>query len=221
MQAAVLIQPGHAGRIVQSEEGMVAGDGSGSLKWETVSKAELCRTSVFTVFERMSSGPDGRLGKFAVLESRDWAVVIPYLRDASGESFLMVRQYRHGSDTASLEFPGGVIEDGEEPAHAAARELAEETGWISERILHAGTVFPNPAIQSNRYHVYLALDPHPAVERNLDEHEVVDALLLPAREVRDSMGEGETSHALMCTALFLAEKCMRKFGIDAEFTLPR
>jgi len=200
---------------------MVAGDGSGSLKWETVSSVELCRTSVFTVYERLSSGPDGRMGKFAVMDARDWAVVIPYLRNSSGESFLMVRQYRHGSDTSSLEFPGGVTEDGEDPAHAAARELAEETGWISDRIVHAGTVFPNPAIQSNRYHVYLALDPRPAVERKLDEHEVVDALLLPAREVRDALGEGEMSHALMCTALFLAEKCMRKLGIRADFTLPQ
>ena len=197
---------------------MVAGDGSGSLRWKTLSKVELCRTSVFTVFEQTSSGPDGRRGKFAVLDSRDWAVVVPFLREASSESFLMVRQYRHGSDCPSLEFPGGVIEDGEDPAHAAARELAEETGWISERIVHAGTVYPNPAIQSNHYHVYLALDPHPAVERNLDEHEIVDALLMPARQVRDSMGEGETSHALMCTALFLAEKCLRKMGIKTDFT---
>ena len=29
------------------------------------------------------------------------------------------------------------------------------------------------------------------------------------------MGEGELSHALMATALFLAEKCMRKLGISA------
>lgn len=200
---------------------MVAGDGSGSLKWETLSSTEVCRTSVFTVFQRTSSGPDGRIGTFSVLEARDWAVVVPFVRDAAGEKFLMVRQYRHGADCPSLEFPGGVIEEGEEPARAAARELAEETGWVSETIVHAGTVYPNPAIQSNKYHVYLALDPHPEVQRNLDEHEVVDAFLMPARDVRDSMGEGETSHALMCTALFLTEKCLRKLGIAVKFTSPR
>jgi hypothetical protein len=50
------------------------------------------------------------------------------------------------------------------------------------------------------------LNPHPAVERNLDDQEVVDALLVPADFVRSTMGEGEMSHALMVTALFLAEK---------------
>jgi len=149
-----------------------------------------------------------------VLEARDWAVVVPLVRKGEHAQFLMVRQYRHGADTSSLEFPGGVIEPGETPEEAAARELAEETGWVPTALYHAGTVFPNPAIQSNHFNVFLALDPFPAVERNLDEQEVVDAILVPVREVRDGMGEGELSHALMATALFLAEKCMRKNGIS-------
>lgn len=194
---------------------MVAGDGSGALSWKKLSKEEIYRGAVFTVFEQTSSGPEGRKGTFQVLEARDWAVVVPLLRKESEAQFLMVRQYRHGSDESSLEFPGGVIEEGEAPDKAAARELAEETGWIPSVLLHAGTVFPNPAIQSNRFHVYLALDPYPAVDRNLDEDEVVDALLMPAKAVHDGMGEGELSHALMATALFLAEKCMLKHGIAA------
>lgn len=192
---------------------MVAGDGSGALSWTTVSKKEVYRGGVFTVFEQTSRGPEGREGTFSVLEAKDWAVVVPLVRQGTEPQFLMVRQYRHGSDTSSLEFPGGAIEPGENPEVAAARELAEETGWVPSALYHAGTVFPNPALQSNHFHVYLALDPYPAVERNLDEHEVLDAILLPARQVRDGMGEGELSHALMATALFLAEKCLKKNGI--------
>ncbi|HWR10718.1 MAG TPA: NUDIX hydrolase [Rectinemataceae bacterium] len=194
---------------------MVAGDGSGALLWTRLSKEEVYRGAVFSVFEQRSSGPEGREGRFQVLEARDWAVVVPLLRKGPEAQFLMVRQYRHGSDKSSLEFPGGVIEAGESPEKAAARELAEETGWIPSVLYHAGTVFPNPAIQSNRFHVYLALDPFPAVDRNLDEDEVVDALLMSAKAIHEGMGEGELSHALMATALFLAEKCMRLNGIAA------
>lgn len=194
---------------------MVAGDGSGALPWKTLSRKEAYSCGVFTVFEQQSLGPGGKEGRFSVIDARDWAVVVPLVGRGEDAQFLMVRQYRHGSDRSSLEFPGGVIETGEAPEKAAARELAEETGWISDTIYHAGTVFPNPAIQSNRFHVFLALDPYSSVERRLDEHEVVDALLVPALKVRDGMGEGELSHALMTTALFLAEKCLRSMGIAA------
>jgi 8-oxo-dGTP pyrophosphatase MutT (NUDIX family) len=99
-----------------------------------------------------------------------------------------------------------VVEYGEEPSHAAARELAEETGWVSDRILHAGTVFPNPAIQDNHFHVFVALDPKPAVDQHLDQNEIIDAYLMPADEVRSRIGEGELRHALMVTALYLADR---------------
>lgn len=193
---------------------MVAGNGSGSFAWTALSDREVYRCSVFKVFERESRGPEGKQGRFSVIQPRDWAVVVPLVRQAPEAQFLMVRQYRHGSARASLEFPGGVVEKDESPEAAAARELSEETGWVSSRIYRAGTVFPNPAIQTNFFHVFLALDPAPVGERSLDEHEVVDALLVPVSTVRAGMGEGELSHALMCAALFLAEKRIKELGIE-------
>jgi 8-oxo-dGTP pyrophosphatase MutT (NUDIX family) len=171
--------------------------------------------SVFSVYEKTCRAPDGRQGLFALIKARDWAVVVPVLGKGADAKLLMVRQYRHGSDNPSLEFPGGVVETEEAPDKAAARELAEETGYYPGTLLHAGTVYPNPAIQGNRFHVFVALDPYPAVARNLDEHEIVDADLYPAAEILDSMGEGELSHALMCTALFLAEKRLAREGLPS------
>jgi len=185
---------------------MIAGDGNGARKWVTLSSRKVYECNVFSVFERQSRGPDGRTGRFAVMEAKDWAVVVPYVRTREGTSFLMVRQYRHGANVVSLEFPGGVVEPEEEPVHAAARELAEETGWVSDQVLHAGTVFPNPAIQDNRFHVFVALDPKPSVARNLDANEIIDVELVAADEVRRRMGEGELQHALMVSALYLAER---------------
>lgn len=191
---------------------MIAGDGSGARKWITLTSRKAYQCNVFSVFERESQGPDGRVGHFSVLEAKDWAVVVPYVKTEGNLSFLMVRQYRHGADAVSLEFPGGVIEPGEAPEAAAARELAEETGWVSDRILDAGTVFPNPAIQDNHFHIFVALDPKPAVDRHLDENEIIDAHLVPADDIRRRMGEGELQHALMVTALHLADRLVASLG---------
>jgi ADP-ribose diphosphatase len=45
-----------------------------------------------------------------------------------GAEIVLVSQTRRGADGRILELPAGTIEDGEPPAAAARRELAEECG---------------------------------------------------------------------------------------------
>lgn len=189
---------------------MVAGDGSGGKKWRELSRREVLATPIFTVTERENLAPDGKRGRFTVLEAPEWATVVPLVEGPEGPSFLMVRQYRHGSGEVSVEFPGGVVERGEEAAAAAARELLEETGCRAGRIEEAGKVSPNPAIMSNHFHVFLATELSTSGGQSLDEHEILDAFLVPVSEVEEKMGEPPYDHALMSTALFLAERLLKK-----------
>jgi ADP-ribose pyrophosphatase len=45
------------------------------------------------------------------------------------ERVLMLWRYRFPTDQWGYELLGGLVEDGEEPAATARREIAEETGW--------------------------------------------------------------------------------------------
>lgn len=113
----------------------------------------------------------------------------------------MVRQYRHGADMITMEFPAGLVERGEEPRDAALRELREETGYRAERLVPLGELRPNPSFMTNRCFTFLAEGLRPAGGSTPDALESLDSLVLPVGEVKARMGTGELVNALTMVAL--------------------
>jgi 8-oxo-dGTP pyrophosphatase MutT (NUDIX family) len=173
------------------------------LIWQGESRRDVFKTRVFTVRENISRSPTGEQGTFTILDAPDWAIVIPVLENGGERRFVMVRQWRHGSETLSLEFPGGVFESGENPCEAAARELREETAYRAGRICKLAEMSPNPALMTNRVHFFLAGDLDPAGNQELDPDEYVDVVLVSPEEVLQNMGRPPYIHALMAAALAL------------------
>lgn len=169
------------------------------LMWTRLSKKEVCKTPVFTVTSRHNRSASGVEGDYIVNECPDWVIVIAEKDD----SFLMVKQFRHGEERLSIEFPGGVIDAGETPEQAAARELLEETGATASSLVHLGSMNPNPALFANHFHVYLATGLTFSGKQELDHDELLDYLELPKKEVLKKMGSAEYPHALMCSAAAL------------------
>ena len=103
--------------------------------------------------DRARSPRTGEDYDFYVIESPEWVNVIPLT--PAGE-VVLIRQYRHGIRDIALEIPGGLVDPGDSPLAAARRELREETGYGEEDMISLGSVHPNPAIQDNRCHTFLA-----------------------------------------------------------------
>lgn len=86
------------------------------------------------------------------IEAPDSAMVVGTTDDGR---LLLVRGHRPADPTAeTFEFPGGIVEPGEEPADAAVRELAEETGCTASGVVLLGSFLQAPAISSAQCHVF-------------------------------------------------------------------
>ncbi len=169
-------------------------------KWKRRAARELLKTSIFRVDEVSLEHPDrGDLVPFFVIHSTDWVNVIPVTED---EEVVLIRQYRAGTDEIVLEIPGGMVDPGEDPAVAAARELAEETGYVASSVEALGVVQPNPAIQDNRCHTYLARGASLQVDQSFDTNEKIEVITVPLKDIPDMIRDGRIQHSLVVAAFY-------------------
>jgi 8-oxo-dGTP pyrophosphatase MutT (NUDIX family) len=171
--------------------------------WRELSSRRLADCRIFDVVESEREADSGKRGSFYLVNSLDWAGVIPVVDSPAGRLLVMIRQYRHGTGRLCLEFPGGAVERGEDPSLAVGRELVEETGYSPEMIIPIGDLSPNPAFMTNAFHAFVAEGCVPSREQSLDEHEEIEVLLVPEREAIDLVAAEDNAHALMTASLFL------------------
>ena len=172
------------------------------MTWRTTGTKILATTPIFSLRQdlRERVSESGRRHDFYFLDAVDWVNVVPVTD--SGE-IVFIELYRHGIDAVSLEIPGGMI-DPEDPdaAAAAAREMREETGYEAERLVPLGVVHPNPAIQGNRCHTFLAENARRMGDLRPDETEDIRVVLYPRLEVPRLLREGKITHALVVAGLY-------------------
>ena len=184
------------------------------LVWQPLNRKKIFSTRIFDINEIQSRSPEKDTATFYSLHATDWVIVVPVIRNEDGiESFIMVKQWRHGTEQLSIEFPGGVIDKGEEPAHAAARELLEETGYQAGELIHAASISPNPAIMENTCHFFFARNLTNTHRLDLDDDEFVNSEAIPISQVIENLGHGMYIHALMSSALFFY---IQKNGLPAN-----
>ena len=113
-------------------------------------------------------GRDGAVHPRTVVRHPDVVAILPLLPDGR---VVLVRNHRWPLDKTLLELPAGCMEAGEAPEVAAARELAEETGYRCSNLRPLFGFFPG--------------------ERHLDPTEQMEVELMPLEALVDAIHAGE------------------------------
>ncbi len=168
--------------------------------WHRVSSSTAADCSVFKVRQDICRNElDGRTAEFYVIEAPDWVNIIARNKQ---DRIIMIEQFRHGTHEVVTEIPGGIVDEGEEPLAAAKRELLEETGYIAADWKFLGRSRPNPAIQNNWVHHFLAEGCEVAAAPAPDENESIAIKPMALSAVDELIDNGSITHSLVIAAFY-------------------
>lgn len=183
------------------------------MKWKTLSSKELYSAGLFQLRADECELPDGRvMPQYFVMSFPDWVNILPVTKE--GE-LILVKQYRHASQKIHLEVPGGSMDPRlqESPEMGARREMLEETGYDSKEIIHLGSHYPNPALQTNQMHTYIALNCEKTKAQALDPYEDLELYFCSIEKLREHLAKGDINHSVMIASVAM---CLNYFDRNSK-----
>lgn len=102
-------------------------------------------------------------------------------------STIIILQYRPPADAVCVEFPAGLVDQGETPSEASTRELHEETGYKGQLKYISPTIVSDPGMSTANMQLATVEvnleegDPEP--EQALDDGEYIEKVVVPLDEL--------------------------------------
>lgn len=157
------------------------------LREETVSKETIYSGKIIDVELQQVRLPDGRFSKREIIRH---ASAVAILAVDDDENVYLVEQFRKPIDSLILEIPAGHVEEGEDPAYTALRELKEETGMAAEEIKLLNRYYSSPGFTDEVIYFFIAKKLTESVQ-SLDKDEFINVKKIPFEELLRMVNENE------------------------------
>lgn len=187
------------------------------MSWKVLESKSLFSSGLFQLKSDRCELPDGRImPNYYVMNFPDWVNILPV---TSKGQMILVKQYRHASGRDHLEVPGGSMDPSlnETAQEGALREMLEETGFHSTQVEKIGSHFPNPAIQSNQMHTFVAWDSIETQAQALDEFEDLELYFCSFEKLKEHLIKGDIDHSIMIASISMALPFIAKGLKDRGF----
>ena len=135
--------------------------------------------------------PNGRTATREVVEHPGAVAVVPITKTGQ---VVLVRQFRHPVGRIILEVPAGKLDRNEKPEDCALRELAEETGFVANKLRKLTSMYTTPGFSNEVIHLYLAEDLVESDQRP-DEDEFIKTEQYSPEQIRQMIKSGEICDA--------------------------
>lgn len=149
------------------------------MKFQHKKRNQVFRNDVVTVYDEDLILPNGKEVTWTFTGKRE---VVAILAVTEERKIIFVEQYRPAIRRDFLEIPAGLVEEGEEPLHAAKRELEEETGYLAQNWTKICSYYSSAGISDGQYHLFLA-EGLKKTHQHLDEDEFLTVREIPSQEI--------------------------------------
>ncbi len=151
-------------------------------------------------------------GHIAVREVVEHKPAVGMIALTSKKTVLLVRQYRYAVHEETLEICAGLIEEGEDPAQSAEREMQEELNVKAGKLHRIGEFYASPGFCTEMFTLFLAEDlERSALPQDEDENVSVVEIALP--DIPAAIREGKIRDSKTFAAL---SWLMAKEGVAPE-----
>ena len=176
--------------------------------WKTLSSERVFSNKWYNVKQDKVELPNGHIMDDYFVSVRDDVSIIFAI--TPDEKVIVVRQYKHGAGEIVTELPAGFFNEGEDPMEAAKRELAEETGYTSNKWTLLRQTHDNPTKDNNKFYLCLAEDCTLTLTQSFDVSEEIELFLVSIDEIKQMVFEGEIKVHTMISIVMLALHRMGK-----------